>query len=79
MSRPCNIAVQPTRNSHMSLGYTLFTPARNRQTHFLPNRPLLITYLQHSKIQDACDKLRTLAHSALHEYPWQGYLLQFNL
>lgn len=79
MSRPCNIAVQPTRNSHMSLGYTLFAPARNRQTHLLGDRPLLITYLQHSTIQDACDKLKTLAHVALDEYPWQGNPLQLDL
>jgi hypothetical protein len=69
----------PRVNTMMSLGYTLFAPARNRQTHLLPNRPLLITYLQHSKIQDACDKLKTLAHVALDEYPWQGNPLQFSL
>jgi len=79
MSRPCNIAVQPTRNSHMSLGYSLFAPARSRQTHLLPNRPLLITYLQHSKIQNARDRLKSMAHSVLDEYPWRGDPLQSNL
>ena len=69
----------PRVNTMMSLGYTLFAPARNRQTHLLADRPLLITYLQGSKIQDACDRLKTLAHSALDDYPWQGDPLQFNL
>jgi len=69
----------PRVNTMMSLGYTLFAPARSRQTHLLADRPLLITYLQGSKIQDACDRLRTMAHSVLDEYPWQGDQFQFNL
>lgn len=72
-------AKAPRVNTMMSLGYTLFAPARNRQTHLLPSRPLLITYLQQSKIQDACGRLRALARSALDEYPWWGDPIQFTL
>jgi hypothetical protein len=69
----------PRVNTMMSLGYSLFAPAQIRQTHLLPNRPLLITYLQQSRIRDACDRLETLARVALDEYPWQGSPLQFSL
>ena len=61
------------------LGYRISTLCLKVQTHVQSDLSLFVTYLEHSKIRDACDRLRVMAQSPIADYPWCGDPLEFKL
>ncbi len=62
-----------------ALGYSFYTPERVWRTDLHARQPQLVASLESSKIDGACEILRTMVGAVLLEYPWQGERPRFDL
>lgn len=69
----------PRVKTMKSLGYTSSMPSQNVQAHVRGNVPLIITYLDHGRIRDACDTLKKMVETVLREYPSCGDAIKFEI
>ena len=69
----------PRVETMKSLGYTSSIPSENVQAHVRGNVALIVTYLEHSRIRDACVTLKEMVEPVLNEYPSCGDPVKFEI